>query len=254
MNSCDFTHARYRELLRAGRAAGYRFAGFDELAALRASGERACLLRHDCDNDLVAAARMAEIEAEEGARSTYFIMLRSAMYNLLAPSNGALVRRIVEQGHWLGLHFDESLVAGEPDDRVADHVDRERELLGREFDCPIEVVSFHQPSARVLDGGIALGCLNTYDRRDMAGLHYTSDSNLRFRGGEPGALFSAGEHPLLHILFHPEWWTEAPLPLAEKWDRMLANNLELMQESLLRREDTFTERRTLSFARREGAP
>lgn len=240
MTAPPFTHARYREMLRAGGAAGYRFAGFGELSAHGAAQTRLCLLRHDCDNDLVAAARLAEIEAEEGVRSTFFLMLRSALYNLLAPTGRTLVRRILDRGHWLGLHFDESVVAGEPDARVSELVDRERQTLREEFGQEIGVVSFHQPGRRILDNRIKLACLNTYDRQDMAGVHYTSDSNLVFRGGEPDALFAEGAHRRIQILIHPEWWTAEPMPLAEKWNRMLLDNLEVMQESLLRREDTYT--------------
>lgn len=251
MNPGEFTHARYRALLRAGLAAGYRFAGFGDIEALRQAAGMACLLRHDCDNDLVAAARMAEIEAEEGVSSTYFVMLRSAMYNLLAPPQTALIRRILSRGHRLGLHFDESVIATAPSDRVAAEVDRERELLGAEFGQAVEVVSFHQPGARILEGRIRLACVNTYDRNDLAGFHYTSDSNLAFRGGEPGVLFARAAHPRLHILIHPEWWTPVAMTLVEKWNAMLLDNLELMQENLLEREDTFNERRSLRIKTEE---
>lgn len=245
MSADDFTRARYREILGAGRGAGYRFAGFGEIAALKQAEDKVCLLRHDCDNDLVAAARMAEIEAETGIRSTYFVMLRSAMYNLLAPSNAALVRRILSLGHRLGLHFDESVVADRSDADAAVAVDREREVLRTEFGDEVDAVSFHQPGARVLEGRLRLGCVNTYDRRDMAGFHYTSDSNLVFRGGAPDELFRSGAHQRLHVLIHPEWWTDQAMSVAEKWDAMLLDNLELTQASLLAREDTFTERRTV---------
>lgn len=245
MSPGEFTHARYRAILRAGRAAGYRFAAFDEIEAARRAQGRACLLHHDCDNDLVAAARMAEIEAEEGVSSTYFVMLRSAMYNLLAPPHTALVRRILALGHRLGLHFDESVVAALPPESVAAEVDRERGLLRTEFGCEVDAVSFHQPGPRILGGEVRLGCVNTYDRGDMEGFHYTSDSNLAFRGGEPTELFASGAHPRLHILIHPEWWTEGATSLSEKWNAMLVDNVEIMQTSLLAREDTFNERRAV---------
>jgi hypothetical protein len=248
MTAAPFTHARYREMLRAGKAAGYRFEPFSDIGAVRLSGEPACLLRHDCDNDLVAAARLAEIEAEEQVRSTYFVMLRSAIYNLLAPTNAALVRRIIAAGHWLGLHFDESLVASVSDDRLVMLVDRERALLSEEFSSPVAAVSFHQPGRRILDNRLKFACVNTYDRETLSGFHYTSDSNLDFRGGDPIELFAAGTHTRLQALIHPEWWTETAMSLAEKWRLMLANNLELAQTSLLYREATFKERLSLHLA------
>jgi peptidoglycan/xylan/chitin deacetylase (PgdA/CDA1 family) len=239
----DFTHARYREVLRAGRQAGYRFASFGEIPAVRRSTERVCLLRHDCDNDLAAAADLAKIEAEEAVRSTFFVMLRSALYNALAPTNAALIHAILERGHRLGLHFDESVVADQPDETVVVRVDRERRLLAEEFGTEIDVVSFHQPSRRVLDGRLKLNCLNTYDRQDMDRFYYSSDSNLTFRSGDPLELFRTGAERKLHLLLHPEWWTSSAMPLDAKWDRMLSNNLQLMQESILAREDTYNTRR-----------
>jgi hypothetical protein len=249
--AAPFTHARYRVLIRSGIAGGYRFAGFAELPALRQTEEKRCLLRHDCDNDLVAAALLSEIEAEEGVRSTYFLMLRSAMYNLLAPANRALVSRVLDHGHWLGLHFDASVVAGEPDERIAALVDDERRILAAEFGHTIAVVSFHQPGRRVLDNRIQLNCLNTYDRSDMEGVHYTSDSNLVFRGGDPTALFAEGSHRRIQVLTHPEWWTREPMSLDRKWDQMLLHNIGLMQDSLLRREATYTARRDVSVTSAE---
>jgi hypothetical protein len=254
MSGAPFTHEHYRFILRAGRDAGYRFATFDELAGLRHTAERACLIRHDCDNDLVAAAALARIEADMGVRSTYFVMTRSALYNVMAPPMLALVREIVGLGHRLGLHFDELPYRTLPPGSIAGQVDRERAWLAQEFGQSIDVVSFHQPSPRVLANEIRLNCLNTYDRSDMAGLHYLSDSNLRFRGPTPVECFAAREHRLLQILLHPEWWTETPMTLDEKWNRMLANNVDLMQQSLLAREDTYKMPRTVAIATGTPAP
>src|ERR1700694_3230409 len=114
-----FTQSHYREILRVGIRSGYCFAGFNDLPALRAGSQKTCLMRHDCDNDLLAAARIAEIEAEEGVKTTFFLMLRSAMYNVLAPTNGACVRQIIACGHWIGLHFDASVHRTEAEEQIA---------------------------------------------------------------------------------------------------------------------------------------
>jgi hypothetical protein len=243
----DFTYAHYRFILASALDSGYRFAGFHDLPGLRAGSEPVCVLRHDCDNDLLAAVRLARIEADAGVRSTYFVMLRSAQYNLLAPSNRALVREMLSLGHRIGLHFDERAYAEPAPDRIPGLVDRERQWLSDELGGPIDAVSFHQPSAHVLENRIALHCLNTYDRRDMAGFHYVSDSNLNFREGCPGALFRSKAHPKIHLLLHPEWWTDATLSLRDKWHAMLADNFELMQQSLLEREATYREPSAILF-------
>ena len=74
----------YRELLEAAKAGGYRFAGFDRR---REPGD--LILRHDVDLSLEAAVAMAEVEAEPGAWSTWFLMTR---LGLLQPRLGRRAR------------------------------------------------------------------------------------------------------------------------------------------------------------------
>jgi hypothetical protein len=80
--NCAFDLAHYRELLRAARGGGYSWAGFD-----RSPRAGDLILRHDVDLSLEAALAVAEVEAEEGAWSTWFLMTRSVFYNL-ASENG----------------------------------------------------------------------------------------------------------------------------------------------------------------------
>src|SRR5437870_9433546 len=86
---CDFSLEHYRELLAAAKAGGYRFAGFD-----RAPQTGDLLLRHDVDLSLAAALRMAEVEAEVGAWSTWFLMTRSVFYNLASGEGHHTIVRL----------------------------------------------------------------------------------------------------------------------------------------------------------------
>ena len=54
--TCDFSLAHYRDLLRAVRTGGYRWAGFD-----RAPEAGDLILRHDVDLSLAAAVMVAEV-------------------------------------------------------------------------------------------------------------------------------------------------------------------------------------------------
>lgn len=234
-----FTYAHYRYILNSALENGYRFIDFPELAHDRAA-DRICLLRHDCDNDLTAAATLAAIEHEMGVRSTYFLMLRSALYNLMAIPNARLVREIIACGHWIGLHFDETFYHDSTTAQIAGYVDQERDWLARETGAAIQVVSFHQPSGRVLNNEIKLNCLNTYDRTDMQGVYYLSDSNTVWQEGCPSEFFQARRHPRLQLLLHPEWWTAEEKTVQQKWQQMLTNNFALLQGSMLARERAYT--------------
>ena len=250
MNAAEFTLARYREVLSAGTSQGYRFVSYPEAKSSPGSGPL-CLLRHDCDNDLAAVVRMAQIEKEAGVRSTWFVMLRSAMYNVLCFPARRIVLDLLEGGHWLGLHFDERVLPSDAShDELRSAIDRERRILEKEFGVEVPVVSFHQPGPRVLARELKLDCLNTYEPDDTPGFHYYSDSNLVLREGCPSELLSERSYQRLHLLVHPEWWTEAFCEVNEKWQQMLRNGFALAEQSLADREDAYLVRHTLDVIER----
>ena len=97
----EFTEAAFRRLVVHLRQHGYRFIRYGEIEA-----DRHVLWRHDVDLSMHRAARLAEIEAEEGAVATYFVNPRCVFYNLAEADVLACARRIMALGHQIGLHFD----------------------------------------------------------------------------------------------------------------------------------------------------
>ena len=97
--SCGFSLDHYRELLRAAKEGGYRWAGFD-----RAPQAGDLILRHDVDLSLEAAVAVAEVEAEEGAWSTWFLLTRSNFYNLDSAAGEAAIARLRELGGRIAHH------------------------------------------------------------------------------------------------------------------------------------------------------
>ena len=182
-----FSPAGYRSLIELGLSSGYEFLSFDE--PIPHSVQRVCLLRHDVDADMDAAARMAAIESEIGVRSTYFFMVRSPVYNLFSRSNEKLALSIVKRGHFLGLHFDQGYT-GQPHQSTKDRILFEAEMLARNLDVPVRTVSFHQPGPDVLGERVDTGNLiNTYSQSDLPGFHYLSDSNRQWRVQDPSHVF-----------------------------------------------------------------
>ena len=43
-----------------------------------------------------------------GIQSTYFIMLRSPVYNLFSRENSEYLKKIIGFGHHIGLHYDDA--------------------------------------------------------------------------------------------------------------------------------------------------
>ena len=100
----DFTTIQYRSLLKLARS-NYLFTSADEMNNPLAGR---ILWRHDVDYSLNRAVKLAVIEQEEQVRAHYFINIRSDFFSVTEASQVALVRMIVDLGHFVGLHFDAS--------------------------------------------------------------------------------------------------------------------------------------------------
>lgn len=182
---CPFSLDHYRELLEAAKAGGYRFAGFD-----RPPREGDLILRHDVDLSLDAAVRMAEVEAEHGAWSTWFLMTRSLFYNLLSPEGERALARLRALGGRIGHHA------------LHPHVD-----LDERFE---PLVAWHNPDLSYQHLPLE-GATNVMSPPFFAPERFRSDANQtwRFRDREgrcPHAELARGELEWLHLNIHPEIW------------------------------------------------
>jgi hypothetical protein len=178
--TCAFDLQHYGELLDAAKAGGYRFAVFDHDPE---PGD--LFLRHDVDLSLEAGLELAELEAEAGARATYFLMARSLFYNLASPAGERAVDRLRELGHAVGHHA------------VNPHVD-----LDERFD---RVLAWHNPDPDFMRVELA-GLENVMGERFFAPGRYRSDSNQHWRSGCPHEELRAGAFEWLQLLVHPEIW------------------------------------------------
>jgi hypothetical protein len=205
--SCQFSLAHYGELLRAAKAGGYRFAGFD-----RAPEPGDLLLRHDVDLSLEAALAMAEVEREEDATATYLLMTRSVFYNLSSREGERALARLRELGHRVGHHA------------VWPHVD----LDGR-FD---PVVAWHNPDPEYMQAEID-GAVNVMRPPFFDEQHYRSDSNQRWRHGCPHEPLERRELEWLQLLVHPEIWVYEGASMRDSMESFLdadrAARLELLR-------------------------
>jgi hypothetical protein len=193
--SCDFSLAHYRELLQAAGAGGYRWAGFDRSPA---AGD--LILRHDVDLSLEAALTLAEVEADEGAWATYFLMTRSVFYNLASGEGERTLARLRELGHRVAHHA------------VYPHVD-----LDDRFD---PVVAWHNPDPEFMRSEIP-GAVNVMREPFFDREHYRSDSNQHWRRGCPHDALARGEPDWLQLLTHPEIWAFDGATMRESMESFL---------------------------------
>jgi hypothetical protein len=193
--TCAFSLDHYRELVRAARRGGYRFAGFE-----REPEAGTVILRHDVDLSLESAIAVAEAEAEEDVWSTWFLMTRSIFYNLASAEGERTIARLRELGH-----------------RVAHHAIWPDVDLDDRFD---PVVAWHNPDPEYSHAPIP-GAVNVMEAPFFDPRHYRSDSNQHWRHGCPHDELERGEFEWLQLLIHPEIWAFEGATMRETMESML---------------------------------
>ena len=227
----DFTVGGYRQLLEGFRLRGYESRPFDDCNPERPH----LLLRHDIDISIDAAVYIADIERELGIRATYFVMLRTEMYNPFSQSSLAGLTRVADLGHQIGLHFDSSYYDSALDALDA-AVERECGALEGMTGRRVEIVSFHRPPPALqrLDRSIG-GRHHTYEPQFITTMGYCSDSRGGWHYGHPMDHPKVAEGRALQLLTHPIWWVAAPgETVREKLDRFALRRFDVLRAELAR--------------------
>lgn len=173
------------------------------------SKKRFILWRHDCDMSLNRAVRLAEIDAELGITSTFFLHPRSEFYNLLETRQVLLARRIVELGHRVGLHLDTSAhLHLRSEDDLIKAVLNDAKIVEEVVNSNINVFSFHNPDERTTGFRARYygDYLNCYSDWMAANVAYGSDSNGYWRHDPLQDTLEKSDADRVQILTHPEWW------------------------------------------------
>ena len=206
----DFTYAAYRELLFLLCEQNYVFRDYHNYG----DTPRCAILRHDIDCSLDQAVKLAELEAQEHVRSTWFVLLRTDFYNVASKAGQGALRHIRSLGHEIGLHFDEASYAPAlSPDEVVENIIKEcgllSALLSEKPHQEITCVSMHRPSPSTLEANYeSPGIVNSYGKTFFRNFKYLSDSRRRWR--EPVLdIIRSGKYDRLHILTHAFWYHEA---------------------------------------------
>jgi hypothetical protein len=173
----------------------------------------AVLWRHDVDISLNRALALAVLEHKHGISATYFIRLRGGGYNVLEDNQLLLVKRIMDYGHHVGLHFDHSSYVIGTEESLNEALEKDKSLLQQVIEAPIDVFSFHDPTPTILtfDSLRYAGMLNTYAKPLRDSFRYVSDSNGYWRHDELQKVLSQPDRQNVQVLTHPEWWQDKPM-------------------------------------------
>lgn len=167
------------------------------------------ILRHDVDYSPAAALQLAEQEALRAVSATYFVLLGTRYYNLLAPEHAHFARRLVELGHEVGLHYDVNFFRSFPRDEWPHLLRAQARMLGELAETEIASIAMHQPALNGEDpfrGDREF--VNAYAPRFVESSVYVSDSCRAWRD-EGWSLLRDGAIPSrLHLLLHPINWSD----------------------------------------------
>lgn len=195
----DYTYASYRALLDHVRSCGRIVCPLRDVPE---SGSFT-ILRHDVDYSVLKALEMAAFEHGMGIRSTYFLLLTSPYYNLLADDNLSAARGIAAMGHEIGFHYDTDGFAGLDPDAQCQKVIELARFLSTTVGTPVTSIAQHNPSVTPVRIRVP-GYVDAYSDRFFREIAYLSDSRRLFGAPDLQAFFQ--QHAKSQLLIHPLWW------------------------------------------------
>lgn len=218
----------YGALVETFLARGYEVRGYTDTRP----DARHLILRHDIDISPVAGLVIAEKEADMNVAASYFVRMRSTLYNPYSPDNHAAICRIQALGHSIGLHFDAALY----DDAGSLHAaaGQECQALESMLGHSVSMISFHRPAEFLLglNENIA-GRAHTYEARFFKDIGYCSDSRGDWYHGHPLDHEALAEGRAMQLLTHPVWWTNDPtIAVRRRLDTWLLERTNEMRREL----------------------
>ncbi len=199
----DFSEKRLRNLYQQSHQKGFKSIFYGE----EDEHQKFILWRHDVDIELPAVRKMAKIEAEEGIKSTYFMMYTHWFYNLFSTEAKETLDYVKSLGHKVALHCDLGVDRGEEvsDGFVDNKIQNDFTILEQHYgkDYFDRKVSFHNPPNSVLKRNFD-NFYSAYQPKFFDEIKYLSDSNRVFREGGIEPWFN--EVSKLSILLHPIIW------------------------------------------------
>ncbi len=214
----DFTEKNYKKILELIKSK-YDVLKFDEIKGKK----RFVILRHDIDFSIHRAHKLAKIEKQNGIEASYFLWLGSFFYNLFEIEAKALIFKIIEMGHDIGLHFDSANYNIHSEKDLSYWLNFEKKILETNFKVKIKVFSFHNPTDDILryNRYQYAGMINTYSKSFREELGYCSDSNGYWRHERLGGILKEEKYDKLQILIHPGWWLGVPMAPKKRIERCI---------------------------------
>lgn len=211
----------YEQFLKAFLERGYQSVFFHEIN----QPKKQLALRHDIDFDTNFALQSALIEARLGIKATYFFLVRSSFYNILAQKDYENINLIKEMGHTISVHFDPTIY-----DDFHKGLQWEVALFENLFQVNVDIISLHRPNEFFQNYDAPIhGIEHTYQSRYFRDIKYISDSTGVWRFGHPFDSQEFKQQKSLHVLIHPIWWMLDGLTNLDKLRLYYAHRVQAMK-------------------------
>ena len=242
----NFDLDSYGEIISKIKNLGYEIVFFEDLNL----NDSHLILRHDVDVSLESALKMATFEASKNFYSTYFILLRSDIYNIYSSYSTKIIQEILSYGHKIGLHFDHSIYKNKDPDSLDRYCEDECRAIEAWFGIDVNVISFHKPSKYLLslDKNNIAGRINTYQSTYFKKIIYCSDSRGDWYYGNPLNNLYGKNNQAIQLLTHPIWWdTQSKMSPEKTLERFALKKIKLFFNNLTTCTEVFKDERLLDL-------
>ena len=166
------------------------------------------IIRHDVDIDLNYAYKMALIEHQHSCKSTFFIMLHNPLYNTLTKDCILILKKILELGHSIGLHFDPTFYDIKTENELINKVKYEVNTFSYFLNNKVNYISFHQPLPEYLNKDYFIKDIfeSVYNSKYFTDIRYISDSMGQWREESIIDLIRKNKTRKIQFLSHPALW------------------------------------------------
>lgn len=216
-----FTYDAYKNMILKLKENNYEIVDYKNYE----KKDKVVILRHDIDTSLEKALEMAKLENELNVSAIYFVLLSTDFYNVASKKSIEIIKKIINLGGIIGLHFDEQKYQVETKEDLIKYVKYEADILSKIIGEKIKIVSMHRPSKKFLEMNLEIPeMINSYQKEFFKNFKYISDSRMNWRE-DIEEIISGNEYEKLHILTHPFWYEEKENTMKNKLERFLENSI-----------------------------
>lgn len=221
----EFTIENFKNYLKLAIDNGFHFSSFHDE---HNSNSKVILWRHDVEFSPFVALQMAEIEAKEGIKATYFFQIHCELYNLLEKEISAIVHNINELGHNIGLHFDSHYFDIKNETELEKYLRIDADYFNTIFNYELKTFSFHNTDRFTLswERNSYAGLINVYSKYFKSVFNYCADSTGYWRFETLDKVLNNPEISKLQVLTHDSMWSNLVQSPRERVFKSIDNNAQ----------------------------